>query len=140
MTLNRISGLVFAVMGAVLMFWIIPSQTEAALDFGWLNPTTLPRITSVIIILAGLIHFVLPAGNAELDVKLSLRMGLFFLVACVGLYVMKLIGFVYTAPPLILAIMIMVKEHRVLWLSLGVIGLPFSMWFCIEFLLDTPLP
>lgn len=126
-------------MGLVLLFWIIPAQTEV-LDSGWLNPTTLPRITAVIIILAGLFHLVFPSGTAEFDVAFSFRMGLFFIITSAGIYLMDLIGFIIVAPLLVLVIMMMIKERRPLWLAMGVILLPALIWFCVDFLLDKPLP
>ncbi len=139
MTLNRLSGLVTVVIGLVILFWIIPAQTEV-LDSGWLNPTTLPRITAVIIIIAGLFHLISPAGTAEFNVAFSFRMGLFFIITSAGIYLMDLIGFIIVAPLLVLVIMMMIKERRPLWLAMGVILLPALIWFCVDFLLDKPLP
>ncbi len=139
MTLNRLSGIVTAIAGAVLLFWIIPAQTEV-LDSGWLNPTTLPRITATIIMFAGIIHVLFPAGTAEFDIKFSLRMGMFFIVTVAGIYLMSVIGFIIAAPLLVLVIMLMIGERRPLWLAMGIILLPALIWFCVDFLLDKPLP
>lgn len=139
MTLNRMSGLVVAIMGFVLLLWIIPHQTEIA-DFGWLKPATLPKVTSIVIIIAGLIQFILPTGEAEFDVKLSLRVGLFFVISVIGLYLMSLIGFIIATPILLLIIMVMIKERRPFWLAAGILILPASIWFCVDFLLNKPLP
>ena len=139
MTLNRLSGLVVVILGAILFFWIIPDQTEIA-DSGWLKPATLPKITSITIILSGVIHFIFPTGKAEFDVAFSLRVGLFFVISVIGLYLMNLIGFVLAAPILILVIMIIVGERRPLWLVSGIILLPASIWFCVNLLLNKPLP
>lgn len=139
MTQNRLSGLVTFIIGFILLLWIIPSQTEIA-DSGWLKPATLPKITSIFIIIAGLIHFIFPTGKAEFDVKVSLRVCLFFVISAIGLYLMGLIGFVIAAPILILVIMLMIKERRLFWLTAGIILLPATIWFCVDFLLNKPLP
>ncbi len=76
MPLNRISGLVVAVFGVILLFWIIPLHTETV-DYGWLRPATLPIITAVIVLISSIVHFVFPSGRAEFDVPLALRAGLF---------------------------------------------------------------
>lgn len=134
------SGLVVAIMGAILLFWIIPSQTEIVMDSGWLSPSTLPRITAAILIITGLIHFIFPKGKTEFDVTFSMRMALFFALTSVGIYLMHLIGFVFVAPILILVIMIMIGERRPIWLISGIILLPASIWFCVAFLLNKSLP
>ena len=139
MNLNRASGLIVAIMGAILLIWIIPWQTEIV-NSGWLKPTTLPRITSIIIITTGLIHFIFPAGKAEFGVAFSMRMGLFFSITIAGVYLMSLVGFIFIAPILILVIMLLIGERRPLWLISGIILLPAAIWFCVDFLLSKPLP
>ena len=139
MTLNRISGLVVAIMGSILLLWIIPHQTEIA-DFGWLKPATLPKIASIVFIIAGLIQFIFPTGEAEFDFKLFLRVGLFFVISVIGIYLMSLIGFIIAAPILLSVIMLMIKERRPFWLATGILILPASIWFCVDFLLNKPLP
>ncbi|MCF6246283.1 MAG: tripartite tricarboxylate transporter TctB family protein [Desulfobacula sp.] len=139
MTLNRLSGLVVAIMGLSLLFWIIPHQTEIV-DSGWLKPATLPKITSIFIIIAGMLHFIFPTGKAEFDIEFSLRVGLFFVISTIGLYLMNLIGFIMATPILISVIMAMIKERRPFWLIAGILLLPASIWFCVDFLLNKPLP
>ena len=133
------SGLAVVIAGTILLFWIIPNQTEFV-DSGWLKPATLPRIASIIFIISGLIQFIFPTGKAEFDAAFSLRVGLFFVISAIGLYLMSLIGFVLAAPILISVIMIMIGERRPLWLVAGIILLPASIWFCVDLLLNKPLP
>jgi len=125
--------------GAILLFWVIPNHTELA-DSEWLQPATLPKITSIIMILAGFLHFTFPLGKVEFDWTFSKRVGLFFLIGIAGLYLMSLIGFILAAPILITVVMIIVGERRPLWLISGIILLPASIWFLISFLLNRPLP
>jgi len=139
MTLNRASGLWVIIGGIILLFWIIPSQTEPA-DYGWLKPATLPKICAVFIIFTGLTHLIFPSGKAKFDVAFSLRVALFFVISCLGLYLMSCIGFILGAPILISVIMLLVGERRPLWLFSAVILLPAFIWFCVSFLLNKPLP
>ena len=139
MTLNRMSGLVVAVFGAILLFWIIPHHTEAV-DYGWLRPATLPIITAVVVLISSIVHFIFPTGNAEFNVKLALRAGSFFVISLAGLYLMHLIGFLVAAPLMVFVIMVLVGERRPLWLIAGIALIPLAIWSSIELLLDRPLP
>ncbi|MBU2648214.1 tripartite tricarboxylate transporter TctB family protein [bacterium] len=139
MNLNRLSGLVVAVAGAILFFWVIPHHTEPA-DVGWLKPATLPNITAIMIIITGATHFVFPTGKATFDAAFSLRVGLFFIIGVIGLFLMDLIGFTIAAPLLVLTLMLIIGERRPLWLVSGVVLLPASIWLCVDFLLNRPLP
>jgi putative tricarboxylic transport membrane protein len=139
MTLNRLSGLFVAMFGLVVYFWVIPGHTEVD-ESGWLKPATLPNICMIIIIMAGIVHFVFPKGKAEFDLIFSRRVGLFFVLGILGLILMHLIGFILAAPVIVLVIMILVGERRPLWLVSGIILLPATLWFCIDFLLNRPLP
>ena len=139
MTLNRLSGLVVAGAGAVLLFWIIPIQTETV-DSGWLRPATLPNITSIVIIITGLIHFIFPTGKEEFDWGLFLRVCMFFVISLLALYLMKLLGFLVGAPALVLAVMLLIGERRWLWLISGVVLIPAVIWVAVALLLDRPLP
>ena len=139
MTLNRMSGLVVAAVGAILLFWIIPHHTELVGDT-WLEPTTLPRATSITIMICGLLHFVFPTGKAEFDLAFTGRVTLFLIISIIGLYLMQVVGFLIAAPILVLVLMVLIGERRPLWLISGIILLPASIWFCVDFLLDRPLP
>jgi putative tricarboxylic transport membrane protein len=139
MTLNRISGLVFAVFGVILLFWIIPRHTETV-DYAWLRPATLPIITAVIVIIASIVHLIFPTGKAEFDVPLALRAGLFFVISLMGLFLMHFAGFLIGAPLLVMVLMLMIGERRPLWLIAGIVLIPLAMWSSIELLLNRPLP
>lgn len=139
MTLNRISGLVVAVLGAILLFWIIPRHTETVAN-AWLRPATLPTITAVIVIIASIVHLIFPAGKAEFDVPLALRAGLFLVISLIGLFLMHLAGFLIAAPLLVMVLMLLIGERRPLWLIAGIVLIPLAMWSSIELLLNRPLP
>jgi putative tricarboxylic transport membrane protein len=139
MTLNRISGLVVAVFGAILLFWIIPRHTETV-DDAWLRPATLPIITIVIVIVSSIVHLIFPSGKAEFDVALALRAGLFFVISLIGLCLMYFVGFLIAAPLLVMVLMLSIGERRPLWLIAGIVLIPLAMWSSIELLLNRPLP
>jgi putative tricarboxylic transport membrane protein len=139
MTLNRISGLVVAVLGVILLFWIIPRHTETV-DYAWLRPATLPIITAVIVIISSIVHLIFPSGKAEFDVSLALRAGFYFVISLIGLCLMYFVGFLIAAPLLVMALMLLVGERRPLWLIAGIVLIPLAMWSSIVLLLNRPLP
>ena len=139
MTLNRLSGLVATLAGIILLFWIIPNQTESV-AFGWLNPNTLPNIMTIIIIILGLFHFILPSGKAEFDIKLALRIGLFFTITMASLYFMTVVGFLIAAPTMVMIVMILIGERRWLWLISSIVLGPAAIWAAVALLLNRPLP
>ena len=139
MTLNRISGLVVAVLGLILLFWIIPQHTETV-DYAWLRPATLPIITTVIVIISSIVHFIFPSGKAQFDVPLALRAGVFFVISLAGLFLLHLVGFLIAAPLLVMVLMLLIGERRPLWLIAGIVLTPLAMWSSIELLLNRPLP
>jgi putative tricarboxylic transport membrane protein len=138
MTLNRLSGVFVAVFGFLLLFWIIPRHTEPV-DYGWLRPATLPKVTAIVIIVSGIIHALFPSGKAELDVQPATRAGLFFVVSLAGLFAMHHLGFLIAAPLLAMVLMLMVGERRPVWLFAGVVMVPLGIWSSIELLLKRPL-
>ncbi len=125
--------------GIVLLFWIIPNQTESV-AFGWLKPNTLPNIMTIVIIILGLFHFILPSGKAEFDIKLSLRIGLFFIITMASLYFMTVVGFLIAAPIMVMIVMILIGERRWLWLISSIVLGPAVIWAAVDLLLNRPLP
>jgi putative tricarboxylic transport membrane protein len=139
MTLNRLSGVVVAVFGIILLFWIIPRHAEPV-DYGWLRPSTLPNITAIIIVISSIIHVLFPSGTAEFDVRPAMRAGFFFVISLAGLFIMRHLGFLIAAPLLAVVLMLIVGERRPLWLFAGVVMVPLGIWSSIELLLKRPLP
>lgn len=138
MTLNRISGLVVAVFGIILLFWIIPRHTEPV-DYGWLRPATLPNVTAIVVIISSIIHIIFPSGKAEFDGPLAMRAGLFFMISLAGLFLMHHVGFLIAAPLLVTVLMLLVGERRPLWLATGIVLVPLGIWSAIELLLKRSL-
>ena len=139
MTLNRLSGVVVAAFGIMLLFWIIPRYTETV-DYGWLRPATLPKITATIAVISGIIHILFPSGKANFDAQLAVRAGLFFVISLAGLFLMYHVGFIIAAPLLVMFIMLLIGERRPLWLFAGIVLIPLAMWSSVELLLKRSLP
>jgi putative tricarboxylic transport membrane protein len=139
MTLNRLSGLVVVLAGAVLLLWIIPSHTETV-DSGWLRPATLPNITSIVLIITGLLHLIFPTGQESFELVHTLRILLIFVISLIALYLMKLLGFLIAAPLFVLVLMILVGERRLLWLASGIVLIPVAIWIAVDIVLNRPLP
>jgi putative tricarboxylic transport membrane protein len=108
--------------------------------FGWLKPNTLPNIITIVIIILGLFHFILPSGKAEFDIKLALRIGLFFMITMASLYFMSVVGFLIAAPIMVMIVMILIGERRPLWLVSGIVLGPAAIWAAVDLLLNRPLP
>ncbi|BHH82426.1 tripartite tricarboxylate transporter TctB family protein [Desulforhopalus sp. 52FAK] len=135
---NRMSGVVVVLFGIILLVFIIPSQTEVV-DSGWLKPATLPTIAAIIITVAGLLHSVFPRGGNEFDRNSSRRALLFFIIGVLGVWLMT-VSYLVAAPLLVLALMLVIGERRWQWLLVGVVLMPVSVWFFIDYLLKRPLP
>ncbi|WP_167505923.1 tripartite tricarboxylate transporter TctB family protein [Desulfosediminicola flagellatus] len=135
---NRISGMLVSLFGIVVLFFVIPSQTEVV-DYGWLKPATLPSIAAVIITLSGVLHSVFPKGAVEFEPASALRALLFLFIGALGVWLMTF-NYLIAAPMLMLVLMRVVGERRWGWLFIGVVLLPAFIWFCVDYLLQRPLP
>ncbi len=136
---DRWSGLVCLLFGVALYVAIIPWQVETV-SYGWLRPRTLPRALAVIIALCGLWLMLVPSGDARPVGTPWLRAGLFAGLLIAGLWLISRLGFVWVAPVLALAIMVLSGERRPLWLVLGAAGLPLAIWWTVTVLLERTLP
>lgn len=137
--LNRITGIVFALAGLLLLFWMIPHHTETT-DFGWLKPATLPNLLSMAMVILGVLHSIFPTGKAELDRPLTLRVMRMLTLCLTALFLMKYFGFIFVAPALALVVMIMIGERRPLWLVTGIILAPAFLWAIVVYVLKRSLP
>ena len=139
MLVNRLSASFFILLGLSLIYFIFPIEIEK-LDYGWVRPQTLPNICASLLIIFGLIQFIFPKGKVVLEFEQILWSGIFVLAAFIALFGFHRFGFIYTAPMFSLIIMLLIGEKRILWLSLGTIVIPFSVWMIVENLLGRLLP
>jgi putative tricarboxylic transport membrane protein len=135
---NRISGIFVSLFGVVVLLFVIPNQTEIV-DYGWLKPGTLPSIAAIIIIVSGALHSVFPKGGVEFEPALALRALLIFSIGVLGIWLMT-VKYLIAAPLLMLVLMWVIGERRWGWLFIGVVLLPAFIWFCVDYLLQRPLP
>lgn len=136
---DRIAGLLIFSLGLFVYAVLIPWQVETV-EYGAMHPETMPKIIAVILAISGLVLMVRP-GPAITTIHMRwIRMAMFVAVLFAGLFALTRFGFIYTAPPLALAIMLMIGERRPLWLSLGTAGMPLLIWFAVAYLLERPLP
>ena len=136
---DRLTGLAFVAVAALLFWVIIPWQTETV-DQGWLTPDLLPSVMAVVIGLCGVALAVLPGAMPDFPLIPTLIAGIYAAILFAGLVLMNFVGFVWSAPILALAIMLVMGERRILWLALGAAGMPAAIWYCVAVLLERPLP
>lgn len=139
MNVNRLSGLFITLFSCLLFLWLIPSQTEYV-DYGWLKPDSMPKIATTILLITGLYQIVFPRGKTEFTPRAFAKTSLFFVVGFAALIGIKFFGFLAVCPLFVLVLMLMSGERRWQWLLAGVVILPGSIFFCIEVLLNRPLP
>ncbi|MFT5111113.1 MAG: putative tricarboxylic transport membrane protein [Parasphingorhabdus sp.] len=136
---DRISGLFFLVFGLLLAIWIIPVYVDSSED-SWVSPDTIPYAVAVVISIGGLLLLIKPTNFQAENSKVFFRAGFFLMILALGLYVMSLLGFIYTAPVIALILMLVIGERRPLWLLAGVAGMPLVIWFLVERALERALP
>lgn len=139
MVTDRILGLVVVAFALLLYLVIVPWQVETV-EYGWLKPRTLPRIVAVVLGLCGVALMLRPSGDASPGLLHWSRAALFAAVLVAGLWGMRLVGFVYVAPVMALALMWLAHERRWLWLGLGAVAMPALIWVVVALLLGRPLP
>lgn len=138
-TADRLSGVFFLLFGLGVYFLVIPNQVEAV-DGGNLSPKTMPSIVSMIIAICGGLLVFRPTGHQVPNARFFGIAAFYAALLAVGIYAMSLFGFEYTAPVLALAIMLVIGERRLLWLSIGAVVMPVAIWFLVTQLLERALP
>ncbi len=139
MSADRASGTFFFLFGLVMFFLINPSFIEDV-DTGNIRPETVPNWLALIIAGCGALLVVRPTGHRATDASHTFRAGMFLALLCFGIWAMSHAGFVLVAPPLALAVMLLLGERRLGWLAFGVAGMPAIIWLLVEVLLGRPLP
>lgn len=136
---NRLLGLFFTIFGLLLLFVVIPQQTEV-IDYGWMRPQTLPNAMAAIMAASGLMLALRPRGTVTFEPRKAGRAAVYLALVAAGVWLISLFGFEAVAPFLALAMMLLIGERRPLWLALGAAGVPFAIWLAVPVLLDRPLP
>lgn len=142
MTLDRLSGLAVAGLGAALLLLVIPAEVEAV-DYGWVRPETLPSVAAAALVLLGLLQAVGPGssgGAARLPLAATTRALLYLGYTAATVWAMGRLGFAWVAPAMVLVLMLWIGERRPLWLGLGAVVVPAAVWGVVAGLLGRPLP
>ncbi len=132
-------GLFFACFGLLLLFVVIPRQTEV-IAYGWMRPQSLPNATAIVIAAAGAFLALRPQGGVDFEWRQAGGAALYLGLVAAGVFLIALFGFVVVAPLIALAVMLLAGERRPAWLALGAAGIPFVIWLAATVLLDRPLP
>jgi putative tricarboxylic transport membrane protein len=136
---DRASGLFFFGFGLLMVLVVNPRFIEDV-DTGNIRPETVPNWLALIIAACGAILAVRPADRRGLDWRQTGRAAVFLGILGFGIWAMSHVGFVIVAPPLVLAVMLLIGERRPAWLALGVGGMPALIWLLVDVLLGRPLP
>jgi putative tricarboxylic transport membrane protein len=136
---DRASGLFFLLSGLALYLFIIPAYVEQA-EGGWVHPDTIPNAVAIVLALGGAALALRPSRHQIQEASEFARAGLYFALLMAGLLLMGQFGFVYVAPPLALAVMLMIGERRPLWLIAGAAAMPAAIWLLVVQVLDRALP
>jgi putative tricarboxylic transport membrane protein len=136
---NRCLGLFFAAFGLLLLFAVIPQQTEI-MDYGWMRPQTLPNAMAIVIAVSGVILALRPRGALAFEPRQGARAAIYLGLVAGGVWLISLFGFEIVAPLLALLLMLLMGERRPRWLALGAAVIPFTIWLVVPVLLGRPLP
>ena len=136
---DRVSGAFFLLFGLAAYFLVIPAYVEQA-EGGNIAPDTLPNAVAIVIAACGFLLVVRPTPQRLPDWRYFAVTGAYVLVLAVAIYAMSWVGFIYVAPCLALAVMVMLGERRPLWLAFGAAGMPALIWVFVTIILDRALP
>lgn len=139
MITDRLSGAFFVLFGLALYFYVIPNFVDR-IDYGALHPDTVPNALSIVLALCGAGLILKPTAQKPANATHLLRAGLFLALLVIGIWAMSMFGFEYTAPPLALAIMLLIGERRPAWIFIGAVLIPFLIWLAVDIGLDRNLP
>ncbi|WP_419907795.1 tripartite tricarboxylate transporter TctB family protein [Hoeflea sp.] len=136
---DRASGAFFLLFGLAAYFLVIPAYVEQA-EGGNIAPDMLPNAIAIVIAACGFLLMVKPTPQQLPGVRYFALTGAYVFVLAAAIYAMSWFGFIYVAPFLALAIMLMIGERRPLWLAFGALGMPATIWVFVIIILDRALP
>lgn len=131
MNIERLVTLAIILGGLLFLLQVIPAEVETV-DYGRMGPQTLPKIVTIIIILAACIQFFTEQTSIRFEPLIVLRTAIFIGLIILSVYLMTLLGFEYVAPPLALIVMVMIGERRWYWLVGGALVVPIGCWLIVE--------
>lgn len=134
-------GAVCVVLGAALIFWIVPTATHPAL-FATVPPQFYPSLSAWLLVAAGLGLAVsgLRGGGVELPRRWAPAAALAAAALGLAVVLMLWIGFVAAGALIVLAVMLLAGERRTGFLVGLPAAFPSLLWLAFDVLLDRPLP
>ena len=132
---DRLSGLVLLLLGVLLYLWVIPIQIEPS-EGSWLNPDSIPNVMALILATSGALLLIKPTGHKAQNIRSLVLVGTYVCVLAGGLFAISQLGFLYAAPGIALAVMLLTGERRPLWLLLGVGVMPMAIWYIVVHVLE----
>lgn len=142
MTLDRLLGGIVALFGLFLLTYAIPANVKSASGmFVFPNPALFPQIAAVLMVVLGLMQAALVRTKTELPGWKAF--GMFLVVAGATLAAMlliRLLGYLPVAFALMVAVCLIGRERRPLWLGIVIVAVPVGTWLLFEQVLGRPLP
>jgi hypothetical protein len=129
------------VIGAGFLFVYIPLQTETVTATNTaLPPAVFPSVASLLIIVTGIVQWAKPTGTAIFERDRVLKAVYVVAICLAGTLALELVGYLFAAPLLVGAVMLLSGERRWFWYAVGLVVLPTLIWFVFEIALRRPLP
>jgi len=144
-TANILIGVIAMAVGAILLLWVIPTQTTPAI-FASVPSRMYPDVGTWLMIVAGAALMIsgVFATRERVDQSRTARQTVTFLIAVILLSVATLImprlGFVLTGAAISFGTVLLMGERRVPVLSAITILVPAAIWAAFVLLLGRPLP
>lgn len=139
-TLERVLGTLVTLFGIWLLLIGIPINVIELGD-EVPSPRLFPQIGAWIFVVGGFAQILFVKGNTRLpELRQFAR---YVLVSCLLLLMVLLMenfGYIVGAMALMAALMVVVFERRLLWVSIAVIAVPITVWLLFEKVLERPLP
>jgi putative tricarboxylic transport membrane protein len=136
---GRASAVLFLVVSAALIIWIIPQNTETGF-VGSLQPSTMPTVAAALMGLGAAIAIFERSAADAVDTGLLRRALAVIALLLVAALMTHFIGFRWVAPLLCLVTMLLSGERRPAWLFVGAGVVPGLIWAIFEVGLGRPLP
>lgn len=130
--------------GIAMLFWIVPAHTEIV-SYGWMRPQTLPAIACWGLVALGTTQMLIASSSASRSTSLPnprelLRALLAALLLGGAIWTMARFGFLSAAPPLCVALLLMLGARRWSWFAIAALGVPIAIWVITVPLLGRVLP
>ncbi len=140
MTLDRIIGGIAIAFGGFLLLYGIPANVRTVQN-AMPYPAMFPQIAAWMFI--GLGAAQLFVGNSTFTFPSAKQFGAFLgviFLSLVAVLFLEKLGYLPIAIGLMVAITILSKERRLLWMAVMTLALPIGVWLLFEQLLQRPLP